>query len=69
MQIEGAPPKRFHVYSCDIDNNPHAREGEYDTLEELRAHRWRLDRRYKIRVAGKFFERKEFFAWIKLNPQ
>ncbi|MGC2221017.1 MAG: hypothetical protein WA624_00910 [Methylocella sp.] len=69
MEIEGAPVKRFRVYYCDINNEPHECEGEYDTIDQLNAHRWRLDRRYKIAVGGKFLTRTEFAAWVKQQPQ
>lgn len=65
MKIEGEMMKRFAVYRTGINEDPHEREGEYDTLEELKAHKWRLDRRYKIRVDGKFMTRPEFDEWAK----
>jgi hypothetical protein len=57
IPIEGAPSKRFAVYRCDHDGNPYERIAEYDTPAELRAHRWRLDYRYKILIGAKFYNR------------
>jgi hypothetical protein len=67
MEIEGTTGKRFRVYYCNVNNEPHECEAEYDTPEELNAHRWRHDRRYKIRAGGKFFG--QFFEWIKTQPK
>ena len=52
------PLKRFGVYRCDSDGNPYECVAEYDTPAELRAHRWGLNYRYKIRIGGKFYSRK-----------
>jgi hypothetical protein len=65
MTIEGELSKRFRVFWCDINNNPYECEGEYDTIAEVRAHPWRLDRRYKIRIGAKFMTRAEFEEWAK----
>jgi hypothetical protein len=65
MKIEGERVKRFRVFRCDKDNHPYEIQGEYDTVAELRAHRWLADRHYKIAVAGKFYTRPEFDEWIK----
>ncbi|WP_068014893.1 hypothetical protein [Rhodoplanes sp. Z2-YC6860] len=65
MKIEGEMMKRFVVYRTDINDDPYEREGEYDTIEEVKAHKWRLDRHYKIRVDGKFMTRREFDNWAK----
>jgi hypothetical protein len=65
LYAEGELAKRFRIYWCDIDNNPYDCEGEYDSTEEVRGHRFRLDRRYKIRANGKFYTRKEFEEWAK----
>ncbi len=65
MKIEGELSKRFAVYRTDINDEPFERDGEYDTLEQVNGHKWRLDRRYKIRVDGKFMTRTEFDAWAK----
>jgi hypothetical protein len=69
MEIEGASAKRFQVYYCDSNNEPHEREGAYDTIEQLNVHKWRLDRRYKIRVGGQFLTRAEFAVWVTQQPQ
>jgi hypothetical protein len=65
IKIEGERSKSFHIYYTDIDDRPHTCEVEYDTVEEVQKHRYRLDRRYKIRVGGKFMTRKEFDEWAK----
>jgi hypothetical protein len=69
MEIEGAPGKRFRVYRCDINNEPHTCEGEYDTVAEVIGHRWNAGRRYKISVGRKFFTRLEFSEWVKTSNQ
>ena len=38
---------------------------EYDTVDGVKAHRWRLDRRYKIEVGRKFMTRNKFEEWAK----
>jgi hypothetical protein len=60
MLIEGEPAKRFRVYWCDINDEPYECDGEYDTIAGVLAHRWRLDRRYKICVGRKYLTRAEF---------
>jgi hypothetical protein len=62
-KIEGEPSKRFRVYYADIENNPYECEAEYGTVAEVFAHGYRLDRRYKIRVGGKYLTRDEFRKW------
>jgi len=51
-KIEGHIESRIKIYWCDIDNKPFEVEAEYETPAEVLAHRYRLDRRYKIRVGG-----------------
>jgi len=51
------------VYYADIDNKPYESEAEYETVAEVFAHLYRLDRRYKIRVGGKYLTRDEFTKW------
>jgi hypothetical protein len=65
MKIEGERVERFRVYWCDINNDPYEVEAEYQTVAEVLAHRFRLDRRYKIAVAGKYLTKTEFEAWAK----
>lgn len=67
MRVEGEPGKRFRVFRTDINDDPFECEGEYDTVAEVRAHRYRLDRRYKISVTRKFMSRTEFEAWARVN--
>ncbi len=66
-EIEGEPGKRFAVWRADIDNVPYVCEGEYDTIVEVLRHRWRMDRRYRIRVEGKFLTLREFETWAESN--
>jgi len=65
IKVEGKPTKRFRVYYTDIDNEPHECEGEYDTVDEVMAHRRRRDRRYTIAVGRTFMPWIEFVAWAK----
>jgi hypothetical protein len=67
MSIEGEMAKPFRVYTLDIDDKPYECVGEYETIAEVRAHRWRLDKRYKIQVPDgpKFLTRQEFGEWTK----
>ncbi len=65
--IEGKPAKSFAIYYCDINNEPFAKEAEYDSVEEIDAHRYRLDRRYKIWAGGRFVTRKEHRERDKLG--
>jgi hypothetical protein len=67
MKVEGEPGKRFRVSRTDINSDPFECEGEYDTIAEVRAHRYRADRRYKISVTRKFMTRTEFEAWARMN--
>ncbi|MCK0207393.1 hypothetical protein MWN33_05025 [Starkeya koreensis] len=62
-------PKRFVVYRLDIDNRPSSVEGEYDTIEEVLAHKWRLDRSYSIRVDRIHMNRIEFDRWVLLQKK
>ena len=41
MKIEGEPSRRFKVFRTDIDDNPYECLAEYDTIEQVQAHRWR----------------------------
>ena len=43
MKIEGEPSRRFKVFRTDIDDNPYECLAEYGTIEQVQAHRWRLD--------------------------
>ncbi|MFZ2155499.1 MAG: hypothetical protein WAV72_05180 [Bradyrhizobium sp.] len=66
MTIEGEMAKPFRVYTTDIDDKPFEVDGEYDTIAEVRSHKWRLDKCYKIQTPGrKFLTRHEFEAWAK----
>jgi hypothetical protein len=67
VTIDGEPGKRFTVWRTDIDNNPYECEGKYDSIVEVLRHKWRLDRRYKIRVQGKFLTLREFEKWAGSN--
>jgi hypothetical protein len=63
--VEGKAPKRFRIYRLDINGEPYESLGEYDSISEVQAHRYRQDWRYKIRVNGKWLTRREFDAWAK----
>ena len=65
LKIEGERTKRFRVYRTDIDDESYECEGEYDTVDEVNAHRWRLDRHYRIEVGRKFMTKSEFAEWAK----
>jgi hypothetical protein len=67
MEIEGERNKRFHVYRVDSKGDTYECLGEYDTIAEVRGHRWRMDYRYKIRVRGKYLTRTEFEKWAETN--
>lgn len=67
MKVEGEPGKRFRVFRTDINDEPFECEGEYDTVAEVRSHRYRADRRYKISVSRKFMSLAEFEVWVKAN--
>jgi hypothetical protein len=60
QSVEGVPPKRFRIYRCDIDGKPFGLEGEYDSVAQVRAHRFRLDRTYLIEVNRRFYTREAF---------
>jgi hypothetical protein len=65
VKIAGKLTKRFRVWRTDVYGKPCACEGEYDTVEGLNAHRWRLNWDYKIQVGRKFMTRREFSDWVK----
>lgn len=65
MRIGGEHGKRFRVFRTDIDDRPYECEAEYDSMEQVRSHRWRADRRYKISVSRRFMTRAEFDAWAR----
>ncbi len=44
--IEGEPMKPFQLWRVDKEGNQIERIGEYDTLDEMRAERRRLDWHY-----------------------
>ena len=67
MTIEGEPTKRFRVWWMGENDMPYKCEGEYDTVEELNEHKWRLDRHYKIEFGRKYITRREFSEWAKMN--
>ena len=50
VKSAGKPTKRFRVWRTDITDKPYECEGEYDTVEGLNAHRWRLGWDYRIEV-------------------
>jgi hypothetical protein len=62
MEAEDEPAerKRFRIFWCDIDGNPYECEAECDTADEVRSHRYRLDRLYKIRLGRRLYTREEF---------
>lgn len=63
--VEGTPSKKYRVYTSDSDGRLRELVAEYDTLEELKAHRWRLDKRYKICAAKKWYQWKGYDKWIE----
>jgi hypothetical protein len=65
VKIAGKLTKRFRVWRTDVNGKPYACEGEYETVEGLNAHRWRLNGDYKIQVEKKFMTRREFSDWVK----
>jgi len=66
MKVEGEIGKPFGIYWLDINDHPHECEAEYETIEQVRSHRYRLDRQYKIRVRGrKYLTRTQFEEWAK----
>lgn len=50
--VEGTPSKKYRVYTSDSDGRLRELVAEYDTLEELKANRWRLDTRRAFPEAG-----------------
>jgi hypothetical protein len=54
------PSKRLQVYVADRDSYPGDCVGEFDSLAELRGFRWRQDKRYWIRMDGRWINRTEF---------
>jgi hypothetical protein len=54
-----APPNRNAGIAGLPRNEPFEVEAEYETPAEVLAHRYRLDRRYKIRVGGKYLTRND----------
>ena len=65
VKSAGKRTKRFRVWRTDITDKPYECEGEYDTVEELNAPRWRLGWDYKIEVGRKFITRREFGDWVR----
>jgi hypothetical protein len=59
VKASGKPTKRFRVWRADARGKPHVFEGDYDTVERLRAHRWKSDSNYKIQVGRKFLTRRQ----------
>jgi hypothetical protein len=57
--------KKYRVYTTDPDGRLRELVAEYDTLEELKAHRWRLDNRYKICAGKKWYLWKRYEKWIE----
>ena len=64
-EISERRQRRFLVYRTNILFEPFEQEAAYDTVEQVLAHKWRLDRHYKIRVEGKYMTRTEFREWAK----
>jgi hypothetical protein len=64
LTIEGEPSKRFRVYNTDLDGHAHDCVGAYDTLEELKGRKNRLDQKLIYRVDGRFMQPEEFWAWV-----
>jgi len=52
--------KHFRIFRCDVNYQPREYEAEYDNIEEVRAHRYRLDRYYQIRTNGNLYSIREF---------
>ena len=65
MKVQGEPGKRFRVFRTDINDEPFECEAEYDTVAEVRSHRCRADRRYKISVSRTFMSRAQFEVWAR----
>jgi hypothetical protein len=69
IEIEGNPIKRFRIYKCDSKGNPCELVAEYDSIAEVKGHRWRPDRIDKIQVieqgSRKFLTAPEFAIWMK----
>jgi hypothetical protein len=54
------PSKRLQVYVADPDSYPGDYVGEFDSLADLRGFSWRQDKRYWIRMDGRWINRTEF---------
>jgi len=64
QSAEGHVSRRFEVYYMDI-NNERLVDGEYETLRQVFAHKFRPDRRYEIGVDGTFMTAAEFRKWAR----
>lgn len=64
MTDPGAIPdeltKKFRVWLIDRDGGPHEAVGQYNTVAEVREHRWRHAGRHLIEVGGTFYTLSEF---------
>jgi len=60
MEIEGAPTKKFRLFRTDSENHPLNLIAEYDTAEEVLAHKRRLDWLYLIQVGTRSMRWREF---------
>jgi hypothetical protein len=65
LKIEGKPAPRFRVFITGLNDEPVRCVGTYDTTEEVNAHKWRLDQKYKIYVDRKPMTRRDFLEWAK----
>ncbi|MGC2826493.1 MAG: hypothetical protein WA322_20050 [Pseudolabrys sp.] len=68
IKTPGEKGKLFRVFRT-INNEPYECVGEYDTAEEVNAHRGRLDHSYRIEVGRKFMTQSEFHEWAKNQKQ
>ena len=65
LQIPGEPAKPFRVFRCDRNGEPYELEAEYETIAQVRAHRYRLDRTYRIYIRRRPYTRFGFEEWAK----
>lgn len=65
MVIEGEPGKRFRIYRAKPDGEMLDCIAEYDTIDEVLAHRWRPDWHYKIGAGGKYLDKIQFQEWAR----
>ena len=67
--IGGMPRKRFAVYRFNPRGEPSESIAEYDTIEEVRNHHWRLDWDQRVRLrrgeCWKYLSMSKFEEWAK----